>query len=57
MGVGFQRCPAVLAFAFVCLVSQAYIAKQKIISDTEKLLFDSAKPRAPGKRFALIDVG
>jgi hypothetical protein len=35
MGVGFQRCPAVLAFAFVCLVSQAYIAKQKIISDTE----------------------
>ena len=54
MGVDFLRCPAVLAFAFACLVSQAYIAQQKIISDTEKLLFDSANLERPASSLLLL---
>jgi len=44
----------VLAFAFVCPVSQAYIAQQKIISDTEKLLFDSANLERPASSLPLL---
>ena len=43
-----------LAFAFVCLVSQAYIAQQKIMNDTEKLLFDSANRERAASGFPLL---
>lgn len=50
----FLRYRAVLTFAFVFLVSQACIAEQKIIGDTEELLFDSANRERAARDLPLL---
>ena len=54
MGGNFLRYRAVLTFAFVFLVSQACIAQQKIIGDTEELLFDSANRERAARDLPLL---
>jgi hypothetical protein len=54
MGGNFLRYRAVLTFAFVFLVSPACMAQQKIISDTEELLFDSANRERAARDLPLL---
>lgn len=50
----FLHYRAVLTFAFVFLVSQACTAEQKIIGDTEELLFDSANRERAARDLPLL---
>jgi hypothetical protein len=54
MGGNFLRYRAVVTFAFVFLLSQACMAQQKMISDAEKLLLDSANRERAARDLPLL---